>query len=104
MDFYCSSMFRSEVLAQSHILNLCESVVQIDKVARDKGLIPKGPNPQGGKGSYVDPVTGKQRVLCHSNCANPHAHVNNPQGQRLDINGKVVPRDSSAAHVPIKVQ
>lgn len=74
---------------------------QIDAFAKETGLIPKGPNPQAGKGAYVDPATGNQRVLCHTNCANPHAHVNNPQGQRLDINGKVVPPESPAAHLPI---
>jgi hypothetical protein len=74
---------------------------QIDALAKEKGLIPKGPNPQAGKGAYVDPVTGNQRVLCHTNCANPHAHVNNPQGQRLDINGNVVPPESPAAHLPV---
>ena len=76
---------------------------QIDKLAKDKGLIPKGPNPQEGKGAYVDPATGKQRVLCHTNCSNPHGHVNNSQGQRLDINGKVVPPESPAAHLPINL-
>ena len=65
--------------------------------------MPKGPDPQAGKGAYVDPATGKQRVLCHPNCSNPHGHVNNPQGQRLDINGNVVPPESPAAHLPIKL-
>ena len=74
---------------------------QIDKLAKDKGLISKGSNPKSGKGAYIDPATGKQRVLCHTNCADPHAHVNNPQGKRLDINGKVVPPESPAAHLPI---
>jgi RHS repeat-associated protein len=74
---------------------------EIDTFAKEKGLISKGPNPQAGKGAYVDPVTGNQRVLCHTNCANPHAHVNDPQGQRLNINGNVVPPESPAAHLPI---
>ncbi len=67
---------------------------QIDALAKEKGLIPKGPSPQTGKGAYVDPATGSQRVLCHTNCASPHAHVNNSQGQRLDVNGNVVPPES----------
>jgi hypothetical protein len=75
---------------------------QIDQFAQNQGLIPKGPSPQSGKGAYVDPVTGKQRVLCHTNCSNPHAHVNNAQGERLDINGNVVPPESPDAHLPIK--
>lgn len=45
-------------------------------------MISKDQNPQAGKGAYVDPATGKQRVLCHTNCSKPHGHVNNPQGQR----------------------
>lgn len=76
---------------------------QIDTLAKDKGLIPKGSNPQAGRGAYIDPVTGKQRVLCHPDCANPHAHVNNSQGQRLDINGNIVPAESPPAHLPIKL-
>lgn len=75
---------------------------QIDKLARDSGLVPKGPDPKSGKGAYVDPATGNQRVLCHTNCSSPHAHVNNARGQRLDINGKVVSPESPAAHLPIK--
>ena len=55
-----------------------------------------------GRGGYIDPVTGMQRVLCHTNCSNPHGHVNNPQGKRLDINGKRVASESPAAHLPIK--
>ncbi|SDT88688.1 RHS repeat-associated core domain-containing protein [Halopseudomonas salegens] len=74
---------------------------QIDALARERGLIPRGPDPQAGRGAYVDPATGNQRVLCHTNCANPHAHVNNPQGQRLDIDGNVVLPESPAAHLPI---
>jgi len=30
---------------------------EIDAIARQKGLIPKGPDPASGKGSYLDPVT-----------------------------------------------
>ncbi|MCL7423219.1 MAG: hypothetical protein M8364_20225 [Methylobacter sp.] len=77
---------------------------QIDQIARDKGLIPKG-DPKSGKGAYIDPVTGKQRVLTHpepqSGCAGPHCHVNNPAGERLDIDGNVVPPESPEAHLPL---
>jgi hypothetical protein len=68
-------------------------------------LIPKGPDPQGGQGAYIDPVTGEQRILIHpvDPTSGPHAHVNDPSGQRLDINGNVVPPDSPAAHLPLKV-
>jgi len=74
---------------------------QIDKIANDAGLIPKGPNPQSGQGAYIDPETEEQRILCHPNCDDPHAHVNDPSGQRLDINGNVVPPESPDAHLPI---
>ncbi len=77
---------------------------QIDKIAKDKGLIPKG-DPEAGNGAYIDPVTGKQRILTHpepdSNCSGPHCHVNNPAGERLDINGNVVPPKSPDAHLPL---
>jgi uncharacterized protein RhaS with RHS repeats len=77
---------------------------EIDKIAQEKGLIPKGPNPQEGKGSYVDPVTGKQRVLVHPDAADPsggHAHVNDPAGNRQDIHGNTVPPESPDAHLPL---
>jgi RHS repeat-associated protein/uncharacterized repeat protein (TIGR02543 family) len=77
---------------------------QIDQIAKDKGLIPKG-NPESGNGAYIDPVTGEQRVLTHpepdSGCSGPHCHVNNPAGERLDINGNVVPANSPDAHLPL---
>jgi hypothetical protein len=71
---------------------------QIDQLARDKGLQPKGPDPRGGRGSYVDPVTGEQRILVHGD----HAHVNDPAGNRLDASGNRVPQNSPAAHLPIR--
>ena len=77
---------------------------EIDQLARERGLQPKGPDPKGGKGSYVDPTTGEQRILCHPNCSNPHAHVNDPSGNRLDINGNPVPPESPEAHIPIQSQ
>src|SRR5579872_1188251 len=72
---------------------------EIDAVARSKGLIPKGPDPMRGKGSYIDPVTGEQRILSHPDADSPHAHVNNPAGERLDIHGSVVPPEAPAAHL-----
>jgi RHS repeat-associated protein len=75
---------------------------EIDATATSKGLIPKGPDPQNGQGSYVDPVTGQQRVLSHPNADPPHAHVNDPTGQRLGPNGQPVPTNSPEAHLPIK--
>jgi hypothetical protein len=65
-------------------------------------LIPKGPDPAHGKGAYVDPVTGKQRVLVHPDgSGGGHAHVNDPSGQRLDASGRPVPPESPNAHLPL---
>jgi hypothetical protein len=76
---------------------------QIDVRARELGLQPKGPNPAGGRGSYVDPVTNEQRILSHPNADAPHAHVNNLDGERIGPSGEAVPRESPAAHLPILV-
>jgi hypothetical protein len=75
---------------------------EIDKIARGKGLIPKGPNPRAGQGAYVDPVTGKQRVLVHPDGPSPHAHVNNPAGQRLGPGNRVVEPEAPEAHLPLR--
>ncbi len=77
---------------------------EIDQLARTRGLVPRGPAPAQGRGAYVDPVTGQQRVLCHPNACPPHAHVNNPAGERLNAQGDVVAPESRAAHLPIKVE
>lgn len=74
---------------------------EIDSLARAKGLISKGPSPSEGRGAYVDPVTGAQRILCHPFARPPHAHVNNPEGERLDVRGNVVAAESPAAHLEI---
>lgn len=70
--------------------------------AIDQGLIPKGPDPMNGRGAYVDPVTGQQRVLIHPDETCPHCHVNDSSGARLDINGNRVPSESLDAHLPLK--
>lgn len=75
---------------------------EIDQIAKGRGLIPKGPNPQAGKGSYIDPKTGKQRILIHPDAScGAHCHVNNSNGERLDENGNVVAPESPEAHLPI---
>ena len=75
---------------------------KIDEIAKDKGLIPKGPNPQAGQGSYTDPVTGKQRILVHPDAdCGPHCHVNDSEGNRLDEKGNRVPPESPEAHLPL---
>ena len=75
---------------------------EIEKVAEENGLIPKG-DPKSGNGAYIDPVTGKQRILIHPKPSrgSPHCHVNNPEGERLDINGDVVPPESAGAHLDL---
>ncbi len=80
-----------------------QSPEKIDRIAKDKGLIPKGPNPQAGQGSYTDPVTGKQRILVHPDAdCGPHCHVNDPEGNRLDESGNKVPPESPEAHLPLR--
>jgi RHS repeat-associated protein len=76
---------------------------QIDARARELGLQPRGPDPAGGRGAYVDPQTGQQRILSHPNASAPHGHVNKPAGQRIGPNGEVVLPESPAAHLPIKI-
>ena len=53
-------------------------------------------------GAYVDPVTGEQRILIHTDQDPGHAHVNNSAGDRLGRDGRVVPKKSREAHLPIK--
>lgn len=77
---------------------------EIDKIAKDLGLLPKGPAPEEGKGAYIDPVTGKQRVLVHPDAVPPHAHLNDEEGNRLDVNGNVVDNDSEDAHLGIDTE
>ena len=46
--------------------------------AQELGLKPMGPDPAMGKGSYIDPQTGIQRMLSHPDSPPfPHGHVNN---------------------------
>ena len=75
---------------------------QIDARAKQLGLQPKGSDPMNGKGSYIDPSTGKQRMLSHPNASPPHGHVNNAAGQRTNPAGQVVPKDAPDAHLPIR--
>lgn len=78
---------------------------EIDGIAKQSGLLPKGPDPSAGKGAYVDPVNGNQRVLVHPSAGcGPHCHVNDASGQRLDINGRSVAPESPEAHLPLKIK
>jgi hypothetical protein len=72
---------------------------EIDRAAREVGLIARGPDPMNGKGAYIDPVTGRQRLLIHPN--EGEFHINNPDGERLDIDGQVVDPSSPSAHLPL---
>ncbi|MDL2354654.1 MAG: RHS repeat-associated core domain-containing protein [Pseudomonadota bacterium] len=87
---------------QSPVINPADvagkTPAEIGQVATGTGLVPKGPDPLGGQGSFNDPVTGEQRVLVHGD----HAHVNDPQGNRVDINGNKVDPKLPEAHLPIK--
>ena len=74
---------------------------EIDALAKQNGLIPKGPDPMNGRGSYIDPVTGQQRILIHPGDEPPAVHVNDPSGGRLDINGNPVSPRSPGAHLPM---
>jgi RHS repeat-associated protein len=74
---------------------------EIDEYARGAGLLPRGPDPASGRGAYVDPVTGEQRVLVHPGDS-PHAHVNDATGARLGPSGQRVAPESPEAHLPIK--
>ena len=76
---------------------------EIEEIANENGLEPRGPNPKAGEGSYVDPVTGKQRILIHpgADCGS-HCHVNDAEGNRLDENGNIVAPESPEAHLPLK--
>jgi hypothetical protein len=57
----------------------------------------------GGRGAYIDPITGKQRVLVHpTGQPFPHAHVNNPSGERLSPGGITLAPESPEAHLPIR--
>ena len=77
---------------------------EIDARARELGLAPKGPSPAEGRGSYVDPITGEQRILSHPNDPRgPHGHVNDPAGNRIGPDGRIVPRASPDAHLPIRI-
>lgn len=59
-----------------------------------------------GKGSYIDPQTGEQRILSSpagdKMNPTPHGHVNTAEGNRVGPDGRVVPADTDEAHLPIK--
>lgn len=61
---------------------------QIDKMFRDKGFSPRGPDPMGGKGGYVNPETGRSYHIdpggtYKKGVEKPHVDVNRPRGSKL---------------------
>lgn len=95
-------------ISPSEVMN--KTPDQIDVRAGELGLQRKGPDPKNGRGAYVDPQTGEQRILSHPNGKNkgkpdPHGHVNNPSGDRVDKHGNIVPnKEAPDAHLPIKIK
>lgn len=58
-----------------------KSAGEIDKMFKGKGFDPRGPNPKGGKGGYVDPKTGRSYHIDEANSFGepPHVDVNRPR-------------------------
>lgn len=62
---------------------------QIDKMFLDKGFQPRGPDPVGGKGGYVNPKTGRSYHIdpvtqqWKAGAEYPHVDVNRPKGSDL---------------------
>ncbi|HOZ09120.1 MAG TPA: hypothetical protein PKW75_12620, partial [candidate division Zixibacteria bacterium] len=76
---------------------------EIDARAKQIGLVPRGKDPMHDRGAYVDPITNKERILSHplDKRSGPHGHVNDPEGNRIGVNGNVVDAKSPDAHIPI---
>jgi RHS repeat-associated protein len=57
---------------------------QIDRMLRSKGYIPKGPNPMAGKGTYLNPKTGRSVHIDanHPPPKPPHVSVQRPRDSR----------------------
>jgi RHS repeat-associated protein len=59
-----------------------KSSAEIDQMLRNKGYQPKGPDPQAGRGSYVNPNTGRSYHIdsAHPAPKGPHVGVSRPRG------------------------
>ena len=57
---------------------------RIDKMLRDKGYVPKGPDPLNGKGTYLNTRTGRSVHIDanHPPPKGPHVSVQRPRGSR----------------------
>jgi hypothetical protein len=61
---------------------------QIGNMFRNKGYIPKGPSPVAGKGSYLNPKTGRKYYIdkggkYRKGTELPHVDVHRPPGSSL---------------------
>jgi hypothetical protein len=63
---------------------------QIDKMFKDKGFEPRGPNPVGGKGGFVNPKNGRSYHTDPANRAGepPHVDINRPKGYNGPLDKK----------------
>ncbi|GEM_PF-2531202 len=64
-----------------------KSPSQLDKMFRNKGFEPRGPDPLGGKGGYVNPRSGRSYHIdpggkYKKGCEPPHVDVNRPRGYK----------------------
>jgi hypothetical protein len=57
---------------------------EIDKMFREKGFDPRGPDPANGKGGYVNPRTNRSYHIDEANSfgESPHVDVNRPRDYR----------------------
>lgn len=61
-----------------------KSADEIDRMFRNKGFDPRGPDPVGGRGGYVNPSTERSYHIDPNNRYGelPHVDVNRPRGYR----------------------
>lgn len=88
---------RSPLIAPGELIG--RTAEELDRYGREIGLIPRGPDPVAGYGSYLDPITGQQRILIHPDQG--HFHINNAAGERLDAHGRIVAPEAWEAHLPL---
>ena len=67
-----------------------KSAEQIITMLRNRGFIPRGPNPASGAGTYVNPKTGRgyHLDLWHQPGKAPHVGVNRPRSHRHMFNDR----------------
>ena len=64
--------------------------VEIDKMLREAGFEPRGPDPLNGKGGYVNPKTGRSYHIDEANSYGepPHVDVNRPRDYKGPLDKK----------------